>query len=52
MRPCAAPSPLPLPLQELHALIQYIQFNTASDSDWFTVTQPTNNGQNWGGKCW
>ncbi len=26
--------------QELHALIQYIQFNKASDSDWFTVNPP------------
>ena len=32
--------------------LQYIQFNKASDSDWFTVSQPTNNGQNWSGKCW
>ncbi|GAX78398.1 hypothetical protein CEUSTIGMA_g5840.t1 [Chlamydomonas eustigma] len=38
--------------QELHALIQYIQFNKASDSDWFTIKPPQNNGQNWSGKCW
>jgi hypothetical protein len=48
----AAMKVYPCTMQELHALIQYIQFNKASDSDWFTINPPQNNGQNWSGKCW
>jgi len=38
-------------LQELTALIKYIQLNKASDSDWFTITS-NKEGTHWSGKCW
>lgn len=38
-------------LQELQALIKYIQINKASDSDWFTITS-SKDGLHWSGKCW
>jgi hypothetical protein len=37
--------------QELQALIQYIQMNKDSDTDWFTI-QPSDGGKKWSGKCW
>lgn len=39
------------PLQELQALITYIQMNKDSDTDWFTI-QPEDGGKAWKGKCW
>lgn len=43
---------LPTPhLQELMALIKYIQLNKDTDMDWFTI-EPKNGGQSWAGKCW
>jgi hypothetical protein len=38
-------------LQELQALITYIQMNKDSDTDWFTI-QPEDGGKAWKGKCW
>ncbi len=38
-------------MQELQALIKYIQINKASDSDWFTITS-SKDGVHWSGKCW
>ena len=38
-------------MQELQALIKYIQLNKARDSDWFTVTS-SKDGTSWSGKCW
>lgn len=38
-------------LQELQALITYIQMNKDSDTDWFTI-QPEDGGKSWKGKCW
>jgi ufm1-conjugating enzyme 1 len=38
-------------LQELKALIHYIQLNKATDSDWFTITS-NKDGTQWSGKCW
>jgi hypothetical protein len=38
-------------LQELQALIQYIQMNKESDTDWFTIA-PSEGGKKWSGKCW
>lgn len=39
------------PMQELQALIKYIQLNKQTDSDWFTVTS-NKDGTHWSGKCW
>ncbi len=38
-------------LQELQALIKYIQQNKATDSDWFTITS-NKEGTKWSGRCW
>ena len=38
-------------LQELQALIKYIQINKGTDSDWFTITS-NKDGTHWSGKCW
>ena len=38
-------------VQELTALIQYIQFNKTTDSDWFTISSDKD-GTHWFGKCW
>jgi ufm1-conjugating enzyme 1 len=38
-------------LQELQALIKYIQINKSTDSDWFTITS-NKEGTHWSGKCW
>ena len=38
-------------LQELQALIKYIQQNKATDSDWFTITS-NKEGTKWNGRCW
>lgn len=38
-------------LQELQALIRYIQINKSTDSDWFTITS-NKEGTHWSGKCW
>jgi ufm1-conjugating enzyme 1 len=38
-------------MQELQALIAYIQMNKDSDTDWFTI-QPEDGGKAWKGKCW
>lgn len=38
-------------LQEVQALIKYIQQNKATDSDWFTITS-NKEGTKWNGKCW
>ena len=40
-----------LDVQELQALIKYIQLNKSSDSDWFTITS-NKEGTHWSGKCW
>lgn len=37
--------------EEIQALIKYIQFNKATDSDWFTINS-SKDGINWTGKCW
>ena len=38
-------------MQELQALIKYIQQNKATDSDWFTITS-NKEGTKWSGRCW
>jgi ufm1-conjugating enzyme 1 len=38
-------------MQEIQALIKYIQMNKESDTDWFTI-QPSDGGKKWAGKCW
>jgi ufm1-conjugating enzyme 1 len=38
-------------MQELQALIKYIQMNKESDTDWFTI-EPQDGGKSWKGKCW
>ena len=38
-------------MQELQALIKYIQINKGTDSDWFTITS-NKDGTHWSGKCW
>lgn len=38
-------------VQELQALIKYIQIKKSTDSDWFTITS-NKEGTHWSGKCW
>ena len=45
--------PCPLPsVQELQALIKYIEINKAADLDWFTIKPSNKEGTHWSGKCW
>ena len=39
-------------LQELQALIKYIEINKAADLDWFTIKPSNKDGTHWEGKCW
>lgn len=38
-------------MQELQALIKYIEINKSTDLDWFTI-KPNKEGTHWEGKCW
>lgn len=39
-------------MQELTALVQYIQKNKAEDQDWFTIKPKDKDGVHWSGSCW
>jgi len=39
-------------VQELQALIHYINMNKATDVDWFTIKPTNKDGTHWQGKCW
>ena len=39
-------------LQELNALIKYIEMGKATDLDWFTIKPSNKEGTHWKGKCW
>lgn len=39
-------------MQELQALITYINMNKESDLDWFKIDPPEDGGKKWKGKCW
>lgn len=39
-------------MQELQALIKYIEINKAGDLDWFTIKPSNKEGTHWSGKCW
>lgn len=39
-------------MQELHALIKYIEIGKSTDSDWFTIKPSNKEGTHWKGTCW
>ena len=51
-RPLDTPLHVPHILQELQALIKYIEINKATDLDWFTIKPTNKDGTHWQGKCW
>ena len=46
------PAHLLLLVQELQALIKYIELNKGSDLDWFTIKPVNKEGTRWEGVCW
>jgi len=39
-------------VQELHALIKYIEIGKATDQDWFTIKPSDKDGTHWSGTAW